>query len=200
MRRAPQLRTTWLGRFLRGHRPDRNPLRRRTDRVESAILAVLIAGFCVGAPLLGYAAVAVTHSATLLELQAQHASSHQVRATLLDAAVSIDSYPVITGPEADASWMAPDGKTVQGVVPTAVDAQAGRTVLIWTDRSGHLVTPLQSDMIGARESIAALGAVASLGAIVLLTGLLARWALNRRQLTAWDVGWLATEPRWTSRR
>jgi hypothetical protein len=199
MRRAPQVRTTWLGRSLRGHRPDRNPLRRRTDRVESAILAVLIAAFCIGSPLLGYEAVTVTHSTSLRELQAQHASSHQVRATLLEVAVSIDAYPVITGPEADARWIAPDGKTVQGVVPTAVDAQAGSTVLIWTDRSGHLVTPLQADMIGARESIAALGAVTSLGAALMVTGLLARWALNRRQLTAWDVDWQATEPRWTSR-
>ena len=39
-----------LGRFVRERRFDRNPLRRTTDRVETAVLAVLVAVFLAGAP------------------------------------------------------------------------------------------------------------------------------------------------------
>jgi hypothetical protein len=200
MRRARKPRTIWLGRFLRGHRPDRNPLRRRTDRAEGAILAVLIAGFCAGAPLLGHAAVSAARSDSLREMQAQHASYREVKATLLDAAAGVGTYPAAIAPAADASWTAPDGQAVKGVIPTPANAPAGSTVLVWTDRSGHLVTPLQPGTVGARESIAAAGVVTGLGAVLIVTGTLARWMLNRRAMTAWDVDWLATEPRWTSRR
>jgi hypothetical protein len=200
MRRARQPRTTRSGRFLRGHRPDRNPLRRGVHRVESAILAALIAGFCVGAPLLAYAAVTVTHSSALSEMREQQATYHQVQATLLDAAVWISGYPAISGPEANASWIAPDGRRVTGVVSTTTDAPAGGTLLIWTDSSGNQVTPLQASMIGPRESIAATGAVTGLAGLLIVAGLLARWVLGRRAMTAWDADWLVTEPRWTSRR
>jgi hypothetical protein len=200
MRRARQPRTTWLGRFLRCHRPDRNPLRRSVHRVESAILTMLIAGFCAGAPLLAYAAVTETHTTSLSEMRAQHASYHQVRATLLDAAVWISDYPAISAPQASASWTAPDGRRVTGVVSTTTDAPAGSTVLIWTDKSGNQVTPLQPSMIGPRETIAATGAVTGLAALLIVAGLLARWVLGRRAMTAWEADWQATEPRWTSRR
>jgi hypothetical protein len=200
MRRARQPRTTWLGRFLRGHRPDRNPLRRGVHRVESAILAVLIAGFCVGAPLLAYAAVTVTHNTSLSEMRAQQASYHQVRATLLDAAVWVNAYPAVSSPQASASWTAPDGRRVTGVVSTTTDAAAGSTLLIWTDSSGNQVTPLQPSMIGPRETIAATGAVTGLAGLLITAGLLTRWVLSRRAMTAWEADWQATGPRWTSRR
>lgn len=200
MRPARQPQTTWLGRFIRGHRPDRNPLRRHADHAESALLAVLITGFCAGAPALGYAAVTATHTASVRELHAQQAEYRLVRATLLAAAVDVESYPVATAAQADARWLAPDGRKLTGVVPTPANAKAGSTVLIWTDRSGHQVTPLQPEAVPEREALAALGAVTGLGGLLLVTGLAGRGLLNRRAMTAWDADWQATEPRWTSRR
>src|SRR5215470_3970240 len=49
-------RGAWLPRLWRRWRPDANPLRRTTDRMEAALLAVLIAAFLLGAPLAGIAA------------------------------------------------------------------------------------------------------------------------------------------------
>jgi len=192
-------RATWLGRFLRGNRPDHNPLRRPVDYAQSAILAVLIAGFCVGVPLLGRAAADSMYSASVREMQSQRVSDYRVRATLLDPSVSAATYPVSTVPEANARWVAPDGRTVTGVVSTPTDAPAGSTVLIWTDRSGQLVSPLQPGAVGAREGIAVLGAVTGLGGIESVAGWLALGALNRRRMAAWDADWITTEPRWTSR-
>src|SRR5215469_311228 len=45
----------WLG-GVRGWWPDRNPLRRRCDRAEAALVTVLVAVFLAGAPLLALAA------------------------------------------------------------------------------------------------------------------------------------------------
>ena len=45
----------WLRR-VRGWWPDRNPLRRRCDRAEAAIVTVLVAAFLAGALLLAPAA------------------------------------------------------------------------------------------------------------------------------------------------
>jgi hypothetical protein len=44
-RREHKLGTCWLVRLLRGLRPDRNPLRRRSDRAEAVVLAALLAAF-----------------------------------------------------------------------------------------------------------------------------------------------------------
>ena len=43
--RRPDIRVTRLGRFARGVRPDRNPLRRSSDRLETAVLALLVIAF-----------------------------------------------------------------------------------------------------------------------------------------------------------
>ena len=44
-------RTTPAGRFVRGRRFDRNPLRRPADRAETIVLALLLVAFLIGAPL-----------------------------------------------------------------------------------------------------------------------------------------------------
>jgi hypothetical protein len=160
---------------------------------------MLIGGFCTGAPLLGSAVAATTHSLSVAEMRAQHGSYHQVRATLVNAAVTFNTYPMSTAPEADARWSAPDGRTVTGMVTTPADAQAGSTVMIWTNRSGQYVTLLQRDTVIDREIVAVTAAVAGLGAIMTVAGVLALCALNRRRMTAWELDWQATGPRWTSR-
>jgi len=49
-------RTTWLGRMARGRRPDRNPLRRASDRIETAVLGLLAAAFLAAAPFAAHVA------------------------------------------------------------------------------------------------------------------------------------------------
>src|SRR5260370_34302667 len=53
-RRSPQ--SSWLGRLLRRWRPDRNPLRRRLDRLETAALGLLVAVLLAGTPIAWHAA------------------------------------------------------------------------------------------------------------------------------------------------
>src|SRR5579859_6136746 len=99
-------RTTRLGRFLRGQRPDRNPLRRPVDRTETALVAALLAGFCAGAPMLGWMAADVVHHSAAQAMRAQQASYHQLPAVLTEPAVNSD-YPGAYTSEASARWTAP---------------------------------------------------------------------------------------------
>lgn len=192
-------RSTWLGRLLRGQRFDRNALRRGSDRAETVILGVLLAAFLAGAPFAAYTAGSWTYAAATREAQVQQASQHQVLATLLQAAQpwNMTAY----GSEAQARWRAPDGQLRTGQVMVPDGAAAGSTVMIWIDQTGQLTDPplLHSQVTGRMYLSEAL-AVAALAAVLITVGAVARWALDRRRLAAWDAEWLSAGPRWSPRR
>ena len=187
--------STWLGRLARGLRLDRNPLRRGSDRAETAMLGVLLAAFLAGAPFAAHAAGSWTYATSIREAQAQQATLRQVPATLLQAAPSNISN------EANARWKAPDGQVRTGPIFAPSGAPAGSTVMVWVNQAGQLTdSPLQTSQVTGRADMARALAVAALAAVLGIVGLVGRWALDRRRLTAWDAEWLATEPRWSSRR
>lgn len=188
-----------LGRMLRGLRLDRNPLRRGSDRAETAIVGVLLAAFLASAPFTAHAAGSWTYATSAREAQAQRSAFHQVPATLLQAATPWGSGQYGAG--AGARWRAPDGRLRTGYVFTSGTAAAGSTVLVWVDQSGRLTdTPLQRNQITGRVVLAQVLAVAALAIAVMMVGWAARWALDRRRLAAWDAEWLANGPRWSPRR
>jgi len=187
--------STRLGRLARGLRLDRNPLRRGSDRAETAMLGVLLAAFLAGAPFAAHAAGSWTYATSIREAQVQQATLRQVPATLLQAAPSNISN------EANARWKAPDGQVRTGQIFAPSGAPAGSTVMVWVNQAGQLTdSPLQTSQVTGRADMARALAVAALAAVLGIVGLVSRWALDRRRLTAWDAEWLATEPRWSSRR
>jgi len=191
--------STRLGRLARGLRLDRNPLRRRSDRAETAMLGALVAVFLAGAPFAAHAAGSWTDATSTREAQAQQATFRQVPATLLEAASPWNLSE--TGSEANARWKAPDGQVRTGDIFVPSGAPAGTTVLVWVNQAGQLTdSPLQRSQVTGRADMARVLAVAALGAALSIVGLAGRWALDRRRLTAWDAEWRATEPRWSSRR
>jgi hypothetical protein len=188
-----------LSRLIRGRRPDRNPLRRGSDRAETALAGVLLAAFLAAAPFAAHAAGSWTYAQSAREAQAQQAALHQVPATLLQAATPWSA--TAGGSEAEARWRAPDGqvRTAQLIVPFG--AAAGSTVLVWTNQAGHLAEPpLQRSQVVGRADMSRVLAVAAVAVMLILVGWLGRRALDRRRLAAWDADWLVTGPRWTSRR
>jgi hypothetical protein len=198
-RRPENTRITCLGRLIRGRRPDRNPLRRRSDRAETAMLGVLLAAFLAGAPFVAHAAGSWTYATSAREAQAQQQAMHQVRATLLQSAApsSIGE----GGAEAQARWKAPDGQTHTGQVFVTSGAPAGSTVTVWVNQAGQLTdSPLQHSQVTGRSQMARMLAVVAFGVTLIMVGWAARWALDRRRLAAWGAEWLATGPRWSSRR
>jgi len=198
--RAPHRRgSTALSRLLRGRRLDRNPLRRGSDRAETAMIGALLAAFLVGAPLAAHAAGSWTYAASAREAQAQRAVIHQVPATLLQAATPWSV--TAGGSEAEARWRAPDGQVRTGQLIVAGGAAAGSTVPVWVNQAGQLTEPpLEHSQVVGRADMSRVLGVAAVAVTLILVGWLGRRALDRRRLAAWDADWLATGPRWTSRR
>jgi hypothetical protein len=196
-RRSPG--STRLGRLLRGRKLDRNPLRRGSDRAETAVLGVLLAAFLVGAPFAAHAAGSWTYAVSARQAQAQQAALHQVRATLLQAATPWGLSE--GGAEAQARWRAPDGQARTGQIFVPAAAPAGSTVAIWVNQAGQLTdSPLAHSQVTGRAEMARVLAVAGLAVALILAGWAARWALDRRRLAGWDAEWLAAGPRWSPRR
>jgi hypothetical protein len=192
-------RSTWLGRLLRGRRPDRNPLRRASDRAETLLFGVLVAVFLAGAPFAAHAAGSWTYAASIREAQTQQAALRQVPATVLQAAPpwSIGE----GGAETLARWKAPDGQVRTGQIFVPSAAPAGSTVTVWVNQAGRLTdSPLQHSQVTGRTVMAQVFAVTALAVVLIIIGWAARWTLDRRRLAAWEAEWLASGPRWSPRR
>lgn len=196
------VRVSRLSRFVRGRRPDHNPLRRVSDRVETAVLAVLVAAFAAAAPFAAQASAAWALTRAQHAQLTQEASRQRVPAVLLQTATTVSGgggYAALQS-QAQARWTAPDGKVVTGEIPVQPDTKAGASVQVWTTRDGQLTEPPMQDsqVTGTAGFAGALGVIA-LGVLLAVIGMLARRALDKRRMAAWDAEWRATGPRWTTR-
>lgn len=195
--RRRDIHATGLGRFVRRWRPDRNPLRRGSDRVEAAVLAVLIIVFLVAAPFTALASgswtLARAHQAQL----AERASSYQVPALVLKLEAPSGAYG---DPSAQARWTAHDGKVITGEIAVPLGTTSGSTQWLWTTRDGQVTDPpLQDSQVTGQAYFAEGAAVFTLAVLLAVTGLVTCWTLDRRRMAAWDTEWRATGPRWTTR-
>ncbi len=193
-------RTCWLGRLLRGWRLDRNPLRRRSDRVETVALGILLAVFLAGAPFAAHAAGGWTYTASARQAQAQQATLRRVPATLLQAAPSWNT-DGDTDSAVNARWRAPDGQLRTGAVYVPAGTAAGSTVQVWISPSGQQAgPPLLPGQITGRAQLAEELTVIALAVALVTVGWLIHRRLNARRLAGWDADWLAYGPRWSPRR
>jgi len=97
------------GRLLQELWPDRNPLRRGSDRAAAAIVAGALATFLAGAPLLALLAGQWAAAADLRVSRAQQLSWRQVPAEVLASAgpAAGISPGEVSLPEAPARWTSP---------------------------------------------------------------------------------------------
>ena len=163
------------------------------------MLGVLLAAFLAGAPLAAHIAGSWTYATSAREARVQQTALHLVPATLLQAAQpwAASQY----GADANARWQAPNGRVVTGQVFVPSGAAAGSTVMVWVNEAGQLTeSPLNASQVTSRAELSEGLGVAGLAMVLLLIGCLVRWVLDRRRLAAWDADWLATGPRWSSRR
>jgi len=183
-----------LARLLLG----RNGLRRRSDRIEGALLLVLVAAFGV--------AVA---AASLLGTHIYH--WQRAGAARLHPVVAVLAR---TGPidnmggneEAWALWRAPDGRRLSGTLtmvtaPGIWEATAGSPVSVWVTRTGEPTAPPPSRALMIFNAVL-MGIWVACGAGMALVCCywICRRVLDRARLAAWESAWALTGPRWTSRR
>jgi hypothetical protein len=191
--RRARRRLLRLGRQYLG----RNKLRRPCDRIEGAIIAVLLAAF-------------LSASAWAACLAGHLYQSERAAAARLRPATAVLSQPgPVAGSQATAAaatWRLPDGAARSGTlttvtVPAIYDAPAGTSVKVWLDPSGQPLAPprSRSDMVVTAwlESFVAIAAAA---AVLFLCYFLCRVVLDRHRAAGWDSAWAAAGPRWTRRR
>jgi hypothetical protein len=201
-RRPEQPRSHWLGRLLRRWRLDRNPVRRRSDRVETVVLGVLLAVFLAAAPFAAHAADGWVYTSSAREAQTQQATLRRVPATLLQAAPSWNADANGAAiPAVSVRWRAPDGQLRTGQVYAPSGAAAGSTVLVWINSAGQQANPpLLPSQITDRAQLAEDLTVIALAVVLVIAGWLIHRRLNARRLAGWDADWLAYGPRWSPRR
>ncbi|MDR3036274.1 MAG: hypothetical protein LBV78_24805 [Kitasatospora sp.] len=186
-------------RVARGLWPDRNPLRRTLDRVESLIVAVLAVAFLAGVPLAAFTAEHISTSIGTRTARAEQAARHHVTAVLQATAPAV-CYPRCP-PPVRARWTAPDGTARTGMVTAQPGQRAGSTVLVWADAAGRLTAPpLTAVQVRDQAVMVAVATAMVLGLLVWCAGELAHYLLGRRRMAAWDAEWRAIGPKWTSRR
>ncbi len=195
---------TRLARCARRLGFDRNPLRRRTDRIEAVIRLAALIVFLVAVPVASLAAGQQVYHAALRQAHAQQAAEHEVTAVLLQraqASGTADPYTMVQMTYALARWQPPGQPPRSGQVLVAAGAPAGSAVPVWIDSSGAVVSPPPGHReIGDEATIAAMMAGLAASLLVLGSNALARRALDRRRLRAWDAEWRATGPLWSGRR
>lgn len=195
-------REGWLVRIARGVRPDRNPVRRRSDRLETFIFAGSIVVAAVAAPFVVPAAAEASHSAAVSAQSAERTTRHQVEAILAQrAADGGDGYAPASQVLTQAVWHAPDGMPRSGVVTAPAGAARGTAVRVWTDPEGNLTgPPLDSGQIAGQADLAGAAAAGGLALLLLSETLIVRRVLDRRRMSAWDRDWALTEPMWNRSR
>jgi len=188
----------WLYRKVRGLRPDRNSLRRRTDRVEAYLLAGLFVAAAAGAPFAAQAASHAAYADALRLQQQQLATRHQVSAVLAQAAAtSISGYTISADVPTKASWTSITGVHRSGEVLAESGSPKGAVVTLWTDSRGDLTSPplIAAEVVGQGDA-ATIGAVAGVVAVFLAAAGTTHYLLYRRRIAAWDADWLVTAPTW----
>jgi hypothetical protein len=192
----------WFGRLVRRLRPDRNPLRRTSDRVETYLLTGLLVAAAAGAPFAAEAAGQAAYTAALRTEQAQQATTHQVRAVLAQPAGSSNStYTLSTEVPVQATWTSVTGVKRTGAVLAQAGSPKGSAVTVWTDAAGNLTSPpMQPAQVAGQGDVAALGAIVGIAALYLCEIVIVRYVLYRRRMAAWDRDWAVTAKAWNRQR
>lgn len=180
---------------------ERNPLRRRIDRVEAGVLAGLTMVFLIGAPVLVAGAGHLARAAGLRALRTQ-ATWSQVSATVPRAVPNQSESPwQLDTVLLQARWTAPDGQSRSGLIATSPGVVVGNTTRIWVSRSGSPTGAPRgrSELLGWTP-IAEVGTALVLAFMFFLAVRLQRWLFERNRLACWHKAWRAQGPRWTGQR
>jgi hypothetical protein len=181
---------------------DGNPLRRRADRVGTAIALGLSALFLICAPVLAILAGRWTHEAGVVQQRAERTWHQVVAITLRAAPASADQY-VAQWEDIGvlARWETPSGRQRVGDVPAWAGIQAGQSVRVWVNGSGVPTgPPLSARQLSTRVLGVATLVPTVLAVVLLLLAWLARWLLTRSKLAAWETDWAFVEPQWSRQR
>lgn len=163
-----------------GHVFGRNPLLRRTDRIEALAMLVALVASLVAIPIAGVIGTMTYGARDRLYTQEAH-ERHRVMATVADTLVEDWGMTVV-----QAKWSLPAGDRTGPLVLTA-PVKTGDSVEIWVDKDGDPVIPPTPTWLAVVEAVGT-AAVALLAVGVGLAALVAvvRSRLDRVRDAAWE--------------
>ncbi|MBH0779192.1 Rv1733c family protein [Nocardia bovistercoris] len=165
---------------------DRNPLRRREDRWQTAIGALLALCVVVSVPLVVLGVGVPIHAAQTRALHAEYARLHRVDATVTEVGKTPLYAPVTP---VTVSWTGADGLPRTATYHSAIVVKVGATLPIWLDGADRVTEPPSATRPVGR---AVLVSAAVLCAVLIGCAgsyLAARLALNRRRSVLWESEW-----------
>jgi hypothetical protein len=173
--------------------PDHNPLRRRADRVEAAVLAVLIAALAMAVPFGALRVGRSVYAEAAAAEQPGRAGWHQVTAVLV-ADPGRPAPPALVIVRLPARWT-DRGIEHRGTVAAVSGTPAGSKVMTWVDASGRQVGPPSASWDVVAQGWLAGILTGTCVALLLSAGwVLARSGLDRHRLAAWETAWRAAAP------
>ncbi|MGH3212267.1 MAG: Rv1733c family protein [Trebonia sp.] len=201
LRSYPSLRCCGPLRVIRGARPDRNPLRRGIDRLETCLLVGLFVALTAVTPFAARLAGHISYQSALHARQEQLVTRHQVRAVLDEVAGQISGYTLSAYVLTQATWTSVGGVPRSGDVPAPPGSLKGTAVTVWTDDNGYLDSPpLALSEVANQADAATIGVIVAAGVIYICGAGATRQLLNRRRMAAWDADWVTTAPAWNRQR
>jgi hypothetical protein len=175
--------------------PDR-PLRRRSDRVQSAAGWLLVFASLLTLIIAALGATSAYRDG-LDRMQRDAAARSTVAAVLLD-----DAAPVGSGPERPVrvSYVDPMGRPHVGQVPVTGRLLAGTPVRVEVDGDGRVGVepPSRGDAVLSAVSVA-VGVTLLGGLLIVLSWFGIRHAVAARNYAAWEREWRWIEPQWSGR-
>jgi hypothetical protein len=175
----------------------RNPLRRRSDRIETAVLWCALVAALLLIPI-GAAVGTSYRNAGDASAERQRASLHATKARTLESTEGqVPTTPGNVLTRVHISYIDPSGLQRQGSTNVVIGTKADAEVTVWLDQAGDIVAAPRS-----RGDNAAVGAWTGIlmvaGSWLLLWGAvrLARVPLDRRRSRDWAEEWLDVAPRW----
>lgn len=193
-----------LARCARSLGLGRNPLRRRSDRIEAAIRLALAIVLIAVVPLVAIYAGQWAGHAAARQARTQLAADRQVSAVLMHAAppnAYPDPYASAQTSKVLAQWRPPGMAPKTGYVSAPVGSPKGSVVRIWVDPTGAATTPpaTQRDVVTAVFAAVMLTCTA-LPATLVILAMTALHMLNRRRMRALDAEWRTIGPLWSGHR
>lgn len=192
-----------LSRCRRRIHPGRNPLVRRSDRIQARLLLATVVGVLLAA-VVAASLGGTSYRRQLAIAGAEAANRHPATAVLLaDAQQPLtvnDGTPSASLPvHVRARWELPNGVEQVGQVPVSYQADRGTEVPIWLNSSGDPVPrPTQpSDALLAGVLVGLFSWLAVSGVLIGLY-LLAVRMLDRGRTAQWERDWAAVSDRWTT--
>ena len=162
--------------------PGRKPLARHTDRVEAALLNVVLAVAALALP----GAIALgdhVHDDRAAIIEHQATTRYPATAVLRADAPASGSHSTAITHKVDtpATWVTADAQRRTGVVPAEQQAKAGAAVPVWLDEHGNPVTPPEapSNAVTAGVAVALLSWLGFLGLCWLVYGFVRVWCRLR---------------------